>query len=154
MIQKTPTILKLRSETTKGNKLRENPLPRTAKLGGNFLHTEPVLQLMRKVKKIQKRHGDITSKYRHTHPFFFASRLVHGQGNLWKTTWRSYGRCDCDYGYLENVHEYTFRAAVHLGKGFEVNLRYVRIIFGKLRDSFSGKQKSWSEVRQKPLALA
>ena len=32
-IQKTPTILRLRSGTTKGNKLREIPLPKTVKLG-------------------------------------------------------------------------------------------------------------------------
>ena len=32
------------------------------------LHTETVLQLTRKVKRIQKRHGATTSKYRRTHP--------------------------------------------------------------------------------------
>ena len=26
--------------------------------------------------------------------------------NLWKTTWRSYGRFECEFGYLGNVHEY------------------------------------------------
>ena len=67
-IQKTPTILKLRSGTGKGNKLQEKPLPKTRKLGGNTLHTEPILQLIKKVKSILKRHGDITSKCRHTHP--------------------------------------------------------------------------------------
>ena len=67
-IQRTSTVLRLRSGTTKGNKLQGNPLPKTAKLGGNPLHTEPVLQLRKKVKKIQMRQGNIISKYRHTHP--------------------------------------------------------------------------------------
>ena len=53
------------------------PLPKTMKLGCNPLHTERVLQLIRKVKKIQKRRGDITS----------------------------------------------LRAAVHLGKDYDMNLR-------------------------------
>ena len=66
--RRTPTILRLRSGTTKGNKLRRNPLPETVKLGDNPLHTEPVLQLTRKVQRIQKRHGTTISKYRRTHP--------------------------------------------------------------------------------------
>ena len=70
-IQKTPTILRLRSGSTKGNKLRENLLPKTVKLGSNPLHTEPVLHLTRKVKRIQKRHGTTTSTYRRTHPIFW-----------------------------------------------------------------------------------
>ena len=61
-IQKTPTILRLRSGTTKGN-----PLPQTVKLRCNPLHTEPVLQLTRKVKRIRKRHGTTTFKNRRTH---------------------------------------------------------------------------------------
>ena len=32
--------------------------------------------------------------------------LLHGQENLWKTTRRSYGRFECEIGYLANVHEY------------------------------------------------
>ena len=62
----------------KGNKLRENPLPKTVKLGSNPLHTEPVLQLTTKVKRVQMRHGTTTSKYRRTHPLH-GSRLHHGQ---------------------------------------------------------------------------
>ena len=37
---------------------------------------------------------------------FFGSRLLHGQENLQKTTWRSCERFECEIGYLENVHEY------------------------------------------------
>ena len=40
------------------------------------------------------------------HIELFGSRLLHGQENLWKTTWRSYGRVECEFGYLVNVHEY------------------------------------------------
>ena len=61
-IQKTQTILQLEPGTTK-----ENLLPKTIKLGGNPLHKEPVLQLTRKVKRIRKRHGTTTFKYRRTH---------------------------------------------------------------------------------------
>ena len=34
------------------------------------------------------------------------SRLLRGQGNLWNTTWRSYERFECEFGFLENAHEY------------------------------------------------
>ena len=48
---------------------------------------------------------------------FYGSRLVHGQENPWKTTWRSYGRLGREFGYLVTVHEnITLRAAVHLEK--------------------------------------
>ena len=50
------------AETTK-----ENLLPKTIKLGGNPLHTEPVLELTRKVKRIRKRRGTTISTYRRTH---------------------------------------------------------------------------------------
>ena len=37
---------------------------------------------------------------------FRGSRLLHGQANLWKTTWRSCGRFESEFGCLVNVHEY------------------------------------------------
>ena len=40
------------------------------------------------------------------HIALYGSRLLHGQDDLWKTTWRSCGRFDCELGYLVNVHEY------------------------------------------------
>ena len=61
-IQKTPTILRLRPGTKK-----KKMLPKTVKLGRNPLHTEPVLQLTRKVKRIRKRRGTTTSTHRRTH---------------------------------------------------------------------------------------
>ena len=41
-----------------------------------------------------------------THIPLYGRRLLHDQGNLWKTTWRSYERFGCEFGYLGNVHEY------------------------------------------------
>ena len=61
-IQKTQTTLRLEPGTAK-----ENLLPKTIELGRNPLHTEPVLQLTRKVKSIWKRHGTTISVYRWTH---------------------------------------------------------------------------------------
>ena len=46
----------------------------------------------------------------------------------------------------------TLRAAVHLGKDYDANLRYVKNHLWKTAGQLSGKQKSWSVVRQKPLA--
>ena len=40
------------------------------------------------------------------HIALHGSRLLHGQEDLWKTTRRSYGRFECDFGYLGNVPEY------------------------------------------------
>ena len=34
------------------------------------------------------------------HIVLHGSRLLHGQENLWKTTWRSYGRFECEFGYF------------------------------------------------------
>ena len=40
------------------------------------------------------------------HVALHGSRLLHGQEDLWKTTRRSYGRFECEFGCLVNVHEY------------------------------------------------
>ena len=125
-IQKTPTILRLRSGTAKGNKLRVNPLPKTVKLGSNPLHTEPVLQLTWKIKRIHKRHGTTTSKYRRTHPIcmeavFSMVRKICGRqlGDPMKglnVNWAI-------WGMFMNT---TLRAAVHLGKENDMNSRFVK----------------------------
>ena len=60
--RRTLTILRLRLGTTK-----KNLLPKIVKLGSKPLHTETVLQLTRKFKRIQKRHGTTISTYRRTH---------------------------------------------------------------------------------------
>ena len=46
---------------------KRNLFPKAIKLGRNPLHTEPVLQLTRKVEIIRKRHGTTISTYRRTH---------------------------------------------------------------------------------------
>ena len=43
-------------------------------------------------------------------------RLLFGQENLWKTTWRSYERFECEFDCLGNFMNTSLRAAVHLGK--------------------------------------
>ena len=61
-------------------------------LGGNALHTEPVLQLTMKVKRIRKRHGTTSFKYRRTHRttleavFSMARKMLweNKQAILWK----------------------------------------------------------------------
>ena len=40
------------------------------------------------------------------HIAFSGSRLLHGQEDLWETTWRCYGWFECEFGYLGNVHEF------------------------------------------------
>ena len=86
------------------NKFRREPLPKTVKLGGSPLHTEPVLQLIRKVQK------DTEATWRHyfqisPHIPVHGSRLVHDQENLWKTTWRPCERLGCELGYLGTIQE-------------------------------------------------
>ena len=56
----------------------------------------------------------------------YGSRLLHGQENLWKTTWRSYERFECEFGYLENVHEHHSSSSGHLGKDYDTNMRFVK----------------------------
>ena len=51
-VQKTQTIPRVERGTAK-----RNLLPETIKLRRNPLHTEPVLQFTRRVKRIRKRHG-------------------------------------------------------------------------------------------------
>ena len=103
-IQKTPkipTILRLEPGTTKRNLLAKTP-----KLRGNTLHTEPVLQLSRKVKREYGSDVEPLSPHIAGHIALYGSRVLHGQVDLWKTTWRSHGRFKCEFGYLANVHEY------------------------------------------------
>ena len=47
------------------------PVAQKIVCGRTLLHTEPVLQLTRKVKRVRKRHGTTTSKYRQTHPILW-----------------------------------------------------------------------------------
>ena len=96
-IQKTPTILRLRPSTTKWNLL-----PRKAKLWRTPLHTEPVLQLTKKIKRIRKRRGTTISTYRRTHRTIWkpssswSGRSMENhlaiQWKIWLWTWL-FGEC-------------------------------------------------------------
>ena len=84
---------------------KKNLLPETKKLGETPLHTEPVLQLTRKVKRTRKRQRTLPPRIA-GHIARHGSRLLHGQEDLWRTTRRSHGRLECEFGYLVSVHEY------------------------------------------------
>ena len=72
----------------------------------------------------------------------YGSRLRHGQEDLRKTISRSYGRFGRECAHMGNIHECQSQSRVHLGSDHDVNLRHV---------NFSGRQKSWSVVRQRLL---
>ena len=91
-IQKTQTTLRLEPGTAK-----ENLLPKTIELGRNPLHTEPVLQLTRKVKSIWKRHGDHYLRISLDTLHYMEAVFLHGQEDLWNTTRRPYGIFECEY---------------------------------------------------------
>ena len=50
-----------------------------------------------------------------THIPLCGSHLLDGQGNLWKTTWRSCERFGRGFGHLEHVHEYHSSSSGSLG---------------------------------------
>ena len=60
------------------------------------------------------------------HTALHGSRLLNGHANLWKTTRRSYGIFECEFGYLGMFMNTTLRAAGHLGKAYDTNLRFVK----------------------------
>ena len=93
-IQKIPTILRLEPGTL---------LPTTMKLGRNTLHKEPGCS---GDEESQKNTDRPLSPRIAGHIALHVSRRLHGQENLWKTTWRSCGRFECEFGYFVNVHEY------------------------------------------------
>ena len=108
------------------NKLRREPLPKTVKLGGNPLHTEPVLQLIRKVKK------DTDATWRHY--FQISPHTSQYTEAVLSMIRRIYGRQPGDpvkgwdvnlaiWGQFKNA---TLQAAVFLGQDYDANLRYVK----------------------------
>ena len=60
------------------------------------------------------------------HIALYGSRLLHGQENLWKTTWQSYGRLNVNLAIWNIFMNTTLRAAVHLGKDYDTNLHYAK----------------------------
>ena len=99
-IPKTRTKLRLRSVTAKGNFL-----PQTVKLGSNPIAHRASSSVDEEVKRIQKRRGNIYFQIS-PHIPSYGSLLLHGQGHLWKTTWRSYERFGREFVSMVNVHEY------------------------------------------------
>ena len=55
------------------------------------------------------------------HTALFGSRPLHGQEDLWKTTRRSYGRFDREFGYLGMLMNTTLQEAVHLERKYAKN---------------------------------
>ena len=139
------------SGTTKGNKLRWNPLPKTVKFGCNSPCTQS--QFFRWQEKIQERHGTTTSKYRQTHPIIWkpSSPMVK----------KIYGRqlgdpmkdLDVNLPIWWQFMNATLQAAVHHEKDYDTNLSTIReeTISGILCDNYSMKQKDWSVINQKSL---
>ena len=122
-IQNTPTFRRLRSGSTNGNKLRVNPLPRAVKLGGNSLHTEPVLQLIsQKDTEATWRHSSKVSPHtsHYTEAVFSMIREIYG-----RTLGDPVKDLDVNLATWRIFMNTTLRASVHLGKDYEANLRYV-----------------------------
>ena len=132
---------------------RRTCCPKTTKLGGNPLHTKPVLQLTRKVKRIRKRRGTIISisTYRPTHrttwkPSSPWSRksMENNQTilwNIWMWIWLS-----------GNVHEYHSSSSSSSRKSLWHEFEICKESpLENNRTKFQGN-RSWSVVRQKPLA--
>ena len=60
------------------------------------------------------------------HIALHGSCLLHGQEDFWKKTRRSYGRFECEFGYLENVHEYHTSSSSSFRKEYDTILRFVK----------------------------
>ena len=108
------------------NKLRQETLPKTVKLGGNPLHTEPVLQLIRKVKK------DTEATWRHY--FQISPHTSQYTEAVLSMIRRIYGRqpgdpvkdWDVNLAIWRQFMNATLQAAVFLVQDSVANLRYVR----------------------------
>ena len=111
------TILKLEPGTTK-----RNLLSKTIKLGETTCTRSPFFSSPGISKEYGSDMGPL-SPHIARHIALHGSRLHNGQEDLWKTTRRSHGRFECEFGYLVNT---TFRAAVHLGKDYDTNMRFVK----------------------------
>ena len=137
-IQKTPTIPRLRLGTTK-----KNLLLKIVQLGRNPLHTEPVLQLVdqesQRITEATREHYLHISPYRLHYMDAVFSMVCKTYG---RQPWRSYGKFECEFGFLVNVHECHSSSSSSSRKRL-----WHEFENGKQRDSFSRKQKSWSVVR-------
>ena len=85
-----------------------------------------------------------------TYIALFGSRFLHGQEDLWKTTRRFYGRLECEFGYLKNVHEYHSSSSSFISE--ETKTRFYitrRTISGTLWDNYLVKLNDWFVNSQK-----
>ena len=94
-----------------------------------------------------------------THFPSYGSRLLHGQGNLWKTTWRSYEIFGREFCYLVNVHEYHSSSSGSSPKRQRREFwNFWRIIFGTAGQLFREEENAgrgsdrnhWHEHEQFP----
>ena len=145
-IQKTQTILRLRSGTT-----MVNPLPKTIKNGSNTLAHGASSSVDKKSQK------DTEATWKHylqisPNTPFCGSRLFHGQDSPWKTTWRSYKRFVCEFGYLANVREYRSSSSGSSRKRLWQELKICKELSLEHNGTVFQRNRSWPVVRQKPLA--
>ena len=111
-------------------------MPKTEKLGGNTLHTEPVLQLRRKSKRYRSEMETLSPN--------IATHIPYGRqpGDPMKDL-------DVNLAFCGVFMNTTLRAAVHLGKDYDANSRFVKkLSLENSGTAFQGN-KSWSVV---PLA--
>ena len=120
-IHKTPTILRLEPDTTK----EESCCPKQKAWEKPLCTRSQFFSWPGKSEEYGSDMGHL-SPHISGHIALYGSRLLHSQEDLWKTTTWSYGRLGCDFGYLGNIHEDDHRAAVHLGKDYDMNLRFVK----------------------------
>ena len=125
-IRKTPAILRLRSVTAEGNKLQGNPLTKTVKLGANPLAHGASSSVEKESQKLTEstwvRYLEIlphTSHY--IEAVFSIVREIHGRqpGDPMQDL-------DVNLAISEMLMNTTLRAAVHLGKDHDMNLRFVK----------------------------
>ena len=72
----------------------------------------------------------------------YGSRLLHDRENLWEVTRRSDGRFVCEFGLWVILMNTTLRSAGHLGKEYDINLRFVQNYLWKTIGQLFRKQKS------------
>ena len=100
----------------KGEQVTGDPLPKAIKLGGNPLHTEPVLQLIsQKDTEATWRHYLQVSPHK---AVFSMIKEIYGRklGDLVKDL-------DVDLAIWRMFMNTTLRAAVHLGKDYKATLK-------------------------------
>ena len=89
-----------------------------------------------KVKRIRKRHGDITSKYRHTHPIIRKPSSPWSGKSMENKPGDPMEDLNVNLAIWWMFMNTTLRAAVHLGKDYDTNLRSVKHSLWKTTEQF------------------